>query len=321
MSTVWPIVYPVFSSVFSIFFVALVSGILVKRRVITTEHISGLSQLAVVVLLPCLMFSKTVMYFNPHSFSYCWVLPLLALGMIGVGILLSGLLFAKTFKQKQHYIAIASMMNANYMVLPIAQMLFGANFNQFAAYCFLFIIGVNPTLWSIGKYMVSGKIEGQSMLKSMATPPLLALILAVVLVLFNLQMYIPKLIIQPIDFIGQAAIPIATIILGATLGTVSLKNLPPWSDMVKVVLVKLILLPALVIIVIYQTGINEQYRLIYDLLVIQAAVAPATTLIVMVNRYGGNSQQTGSMMLATYLACLVTIPFWLTVWQLVAGPL
>jgi malate permease and related proteins len=321
MSAIWPIFYPVFSSVFSIFFVAAISGYLVKRNVITREHILGLTQLSVMVLLPCLMFSKTILYFNPTDFVYWWVLPLLALAMIGVGIVLSWLFFFKSYKQKKHYMAIASMMNANYMVLPIAQIMFGDQFNQFAAYCFLFIIGVNPILWSIGKYMVSGKIEGQSTLKSMATPPLLALLLAVILVLFNIQKYIPTLIMQPIDFIGQAAIPCVTIILGATLGTISLKKMPPVFDITVVVMVKLIILPALVIWAIYATGIMPKYRLIYDLLVIQAAVAPATTLIVIVNKYGGDQQQVGSMMLVNYILCLITIPVWLTYWQILANAL
>jgi len=309
------IFWPVFKAVLVIFMVAFVSGVLVRKKVISQKDIESLSHVTVYVLLPSLSFSKIIQYFHPDEFTLWWILPLIALGMIATGMLFSGLLFFNELKTKKGYIAVSSLMNANYMVLPIGLMVFKDQFDLFAAYCFLFILAVNPSLWSIGKYLVTSGPESKFSYKSLITPPLIASLLAITLVLLRLTRFVPELILQPIDFIGQAAIPLATFILGATLGSISFRKIPPFKDIIKVVATKLFLLPVVVIFFLYHSGFAVNFPLIADLLVIQASVAPATQLIIQVRKYGGNVQEIGSMMLINYALCILTIPGWLAFWR------
>jgi len=307
---------PVFKAVLAIFLIAVVSGILVRRRVIKQSDIQSMSHITIVILLPCLFFSKIISSFNPSGFVYWWLLPLVAFAMIGVAVLLAFLLFYKTRQQKKALIAVASFMNANYMVLPIATMLYTVQLDEFLTYCFLFILGVSTALWSVGKYLVTSAENDVIRFKELINPPLIASLGSILIVLAGGANYIPSVIMIPVDFIGQAAIPIATIVLGATLGSVSIRHLPPLRDIVKVVGVKLFVMPALLIFFLHGTQWLVNYPLIADLLVLQAAVAPATLLIVQVRKYGGNAQQVGGMMLISYVVCIITIPSWLTIWRM-----
>jgi len=180
----------------------------------------------------------------------------------------------------------------------------------------LFILGVSTALWSVGKYMVTAGENERIKLKELLNPPLIASLGSILIVLAGGAPFIPSAIMIPVDFIGQAAIPIATIVLGATLGSVSVRQLPPFADIIKVIGIKLVLVPALVILLLSHTQWLINYPLIADLLVLQASVAPATLLIVQVRKYGGNAQEVGSMMLITYTVCIFTIPAWLTFWRM-----
>lgn len=307
---------PVFKAVLAIFLIAIASGILVRRNIIKQSDIQSMSHITIVVLLPSLFFSKIISSFNPSSFAYWWLLPLVAFAMIGLALGMALIMFYRKRKQKKAIMAVASFMNANYMVLPIATMLYTADLDEFLTYCFLFILGVSTALWSVGKYMVTTGENEKIKLKEMINPPLIASLGSILIVLLGGAPFIPSFIMIPIDFIGQAAIPLATIVLGATLGAISVRQLPPFSDIVRVVGIKLFLMPALVILLLFWTQWLGNYPLIADLLVLQASVAPATLLIVQVRKYGGNAQEVGSMMLINYLVCLITIPGWLTLWRM-----
>lgn len=311
------IFFPVFKAVFAIFFVAIVSGLLVRKNIIKQTDIQSLSHITIMVLLPCLFFSKIINSFDPYSFKYWYILPLVAYVMIGFALGVSFLLFYKNWKQKKALIAVASFMNANYMVLPIAMMIYKTELDEFLTYCFLFILGVTTALWSVGKYLVTSGDNEKIKLSGVLNPPLVAILVSVTIVLLGGAMFIPDLVMVPIDFISQAAIPIATIVLGATLGSIPMKKLPSILDIVKVAGVKLFIMPAVIILLLYKTQWLINYPLIADLLVLQASVAPATLLIIQVQKYGGNSQVVGGMMLVNYSLCVITIPAWLTLWRMI----
>jgi len=309
--------FPVFKAVFVILMVALISGLLFRRNIINHSHIEGLSHIVVLILLPCLSFSKIIQYFKPETSPYWWLLPLIALVMIGMGLLISGLFYYNKIAQSKKYIALAAFMNANYMVLPIGQLAFPNQFDSFATYTFLFVLGVNPALWSIGKYLITDKTSTNFDLKQFFTPPFVAIVLAVILVLAGLHKFIPSIILEPIDFIADAAVPAATLVLGATIGSISLRKFPPISDIFKVTATKLFILPLITIVFLKYTQLLANNPLLADLLVIEAAVAPASSLVIQVRKYGGDSQNIGYIMFITYVLCLFTIPVWFSLWKFI----
>lgn len=152
---------------------------------------------------------------------------------------------------------LASMQNGIYIVLPIGEIVFTDQFDLFAIYCFLLVLGLNPVMWSLGKVMISGNREAGIRLKDFITPPLTAIVFSVIAVLSRLVLVIPEAVISAMDLLGQATVPAAVFVLGATMGTISLRQMPKAGDIGIVVLVKFILIPAGVFAVLFLLNIHE----------------------------------------------------------------
>lgn len=301
-----------------IFIIIIFAGVLVRKNIVSQVQIDALSKITVIVLLPSLVFSNTIQHFNPDSFPIWWVLPIAGAVMSLVGVLLASGVFAIDFKKNRNLIAVSSMQNAGYLVLPIGQVLYPDNFGQFALFSFLLILGYNPILWTLGKYLAtSTDAKMEFSYKTLITPPAVANIVALIIVLLGLQNIFPKAVVSSVDLLGQAAVPIATFILGATLGSVSLRKFPRIIDTIRVVLVKYALLPIVTIFILHYFNIGESHPLLADFFVIQAAAAPGTALIIQVRAYGGDVQKVAGMMIVTYVICLVAMPFWIAMWHII----
>ena len=135
------------------------------------------------------------------------------------------------------------------------------------------------------------------------------------LVLLGWNNIFPTAVVSSIDLLGQAAVPIATFILGATLGSVSLRIFPKFTDVLGVVVVKYIMIPVSTIAIMYYFNLGETNPLLADFFIIQAAAAPATGLIIQVRAYGGDIQKVAGMMTITYVVCLIALPIWISVWH------
>lgn len=300
-----------------ILIIVIAAGLLVRKGIFKDEYLKGLSELTVNVLLPTLIFAKTLKTFKPEEHTTWWLIPLIGMSMALGGLALGALFSLKKLKTKQYLLTLSGIQNSGYLVLPVGQIVFPEQFDEFALYVFLFIMGFNPILWSLGKFFATASEELKFSYKQFITPPLVANIGSVILVLIGVNKFIPDIIVNPIDLIGSATVPVATFILGATLGSISIKQLAPTVDIIKVVSVKLFLIPAITILILYSLNINISNPLLCSLLVIEAAAAPAANIIVMIRKYGGPKQYAGSIMLICYLLNLVTMPFWIALWNII----
>jgi len=308
--------YGMFDALARVFIVIIVAGLLVRKKIITQEQITALSKVTVLVFLPALVFSNTTQHFNPKDLPYWWILPIVGIVMSLIGFIFAAGVFAIDFKKNKNLTAIASMQNAGYLVLPIGQVIYPEHFNEFAVITFLFILGYNPILWTLGKYLsTSSETSIKFQTKDLITPPAIANILSLLIVILGFQNIFPNFFIDSVSLVGEAAVPVATFVLGATLGTVSLKKFPKVWNIIRVTFVKYILLPIVTIAILYWLKIADTNPLLADFFVIQAAAAPATGLILQVRTYGGEVQKVAEMMMLMYMVCLIALPFWIAIWH------
>jgi predicted permease len=298
-----------------IFIIALVAGLLVWKKFITQEHIDALSRITVYVFLPCLIFSSIFSSFKPEELPFWWAIPfgVAVFTLAGTGI--CSLFFLKKLRSVRSLLPLSSMQNAAYLALPIGEFVYRDQFNQFAVYCFLVVLGLSPILWTVGFIMVTNKSWSEVKIRDILSPPLVANLLAILFVLTGTSRYVPHLLSDTLQFMGKATVPAATLILGATLATV-LHSLPPWSESLRVLFVKFIIMPVMVILFIRLIGLREHHPLLADVLVIQAATAPATNFILQVRTYGGDLKRVGGLIFISYVVTLVAIPLWLSLWKL-----
>jgi len=151
----------------------------------------------------------------------------------------------------------------------------------------------------------------------LATPPFIASLLGLAVVLTNTRSMIPPIVLGPVELIGSATVPIAIFVLGAILARVSLDFKSHLCDALRVILIKLILTPIATIACLYFLGIAQSYPLLAKFFILQSAAAPATALIIQVRHYGGDEKKLSSVVLLCYLVCILTIPLWIAIWDII----
>jgi predicted permease len=303
----------------SIFVVIFGAGLMVRRKIISQSQIDALSNATVTIFLPCLIFTKVVDALDPSSQPWWWALPLAGIAMALSGTAMGTLVFAGQLKAKRHLLPLAGMQNAGYLVLPVGLALFPDRFDTFALYVFLFILGYNPVLWSLGKYLISGASDDRPLWRGLLTPPFVANIVAIVVALTGARTLLPQPVFEAVALIGSAAVPVATLVLGAVLGSVTIRFRSVFADAVRTLGVKLLLLPAVTALVVHLTGLSGTYPLLAEFLVIEAASAPPVGVVLMVRTYGGDEQRIGSLMVFSYAACVLTLPAWIAIWRMFGG--
>jgi len=307
------------AAIAAIFLVILVSGLMVRRDVITQRQIDGLSVATVNLFLPCLIFSKVIATLKPAELPGWWALPLAGIAMALVGTALGAIVFAGQLREKRNMLPVAGMQNAGYLVLPIGLALFPENFDTFALYVFLFILGYNPVLWSVGKLLVSGNGGKRPGWRNFVTPPFVANLVAIAFVLSGAGKILPGPALKAIDLLGTAAVPVATLVLGAVLGSIDVRLRTHVADTARAVGVKLMLLPAVTALLLYLTRLHISNPLLAEFFIIEAASAPAVALVLQVRTYGGDESRVGSVMFFSYLACTLTLPAWVAIWRLLTS--
>lgn len=306
----------IFQALLKILLIAGLAGFLAYRKILSEQLIDGLSMLVVYIFLPLLSFSTIITTFNPGVQGYWWWVPLAAIGIALTGLLFSALLFSGNIKEKKKLFPLSGMQNAAYLILPIGEFAFRDHFEEFSLICFLVLLGLNPFMWSVGNILITHRRPDSSLIGKIFTPPFIANVLAISLVLSGLHKHVPAFVIDSADFLGEATVPVATFILGATLA-LSIRSIPPFWDTFRVSLIKFVIIPVIAVAALYFSGVGERYPLLAQVLVIQASSAPATAHILMVRTYGGDIRKVGGIIFVSYIICLIAIPFWLTVWNII----
>ena len=297
--------------------IAMAGAVLVRKQIFKSSDVKGLTLIVVNVLLPSMIFSKIVHSLDPQTFPLWWVLPLVGIGLILVGILFAVLFFLRDLTDKRSLLPIASMQNAGYLALPLGQAIYPEQFDLYALYTFLIIMGLNPILWSVGKFLSTGGQLLEFSWKQFITPPFIANLLGITFVLSGLHHYIPKIVYNAIELTGTATVPIANFILGAVLGAISLKIWPSFGDTIRVLGVKFLIIPLVAVLIMLALHVRQSNALMSDVILIQAVSPPAIAILIQIKNYGGDSQRSGSMMLISYLACIIVIPLWMAFWSVI----
>ncbi|OQY02978.1 MAG: hypothetical protein B6I25_08635 [Planctomycetales bacterium 4572_13] len=281
--------------------IAIAAAVLLRKHIVTDSHVTAMTAIMINVLLPCMVFANLIRRFDPGQFAHWPVMPLISVLLILTGLALAAVLFYRDLDEKRNMLAPASIQNAGYLILPLGQMLYPEQFDEFAMYTFLLVLGVNPMLWSMGKFLVSAGHGEKVSIKRMLTPPFVASVGTLIIILLGLHKMLPpgllNAIITPVEMLGSATPPLSMFALGAMLATASWDFRAYWKDAYRILVVKFIFLPMVMIGVLYYLKIHDSHPLLASMLVMQAASAPAVGLMMQVKHYGGNVKKISSIVL------------------------
>ncbi|MFC4992542.1 AEC family transporter [Rubritalea tangerina] len=280
------------------------------------EMEKGLMQLVVHILLPALTLVSVV----GNEALRGWGKMGSALGF-GYGSVVVGLAVAylaacalkmERGQGKRTFTVASGVQNSSYMAIPLLLELFPES--GALGVLFTYNVGVDLALWTIGVMVMSGdpRVSWRIFLKG----PVIAVVLGLALNQMGGEVLLDGVPGVTLQMLGNCAIPVALLVIGAGLVDLLHKARPDWKVATGSVAVRLLLVPACMIVAAYALPISGQLA---QVMVIQAAMPAAMFPIVLAKHYGGRPEVAVQVVAATTLACFVTMPSVVMVGKRVLG--
>jgi hypothetical protein len=300
------------------------AGVVARRFGVLAEAADeSLLKLVINVLMPCLIFS--VVHDNPTlktPGNLIWP-PIVGFGSIVLGFA-AAMAVARLGKaatglgnveQRRTFVFSVGIHNYGYLAIPLVSLLFGGpgSDNPTLGVLFIHNVGVEMAFWTLGVMVISGRL-GRDWWRHAVNPPSIAIVAALAVNYLNLAAYIPSGLATAIDWLGQAAIPLALVLIGATIADQVREggNGRNTVDGVKVILwscgLRLGLIPlAMLAMTMLLPASDELKRVV----AVEAAMPSAVFSILMARHYAGDAGTALRVVLATSLVSLITIPLWI----------
>ncbi|MFH1359701.1 MAG: AEC family transporter [Candidatus Omnitrophota bacterium] len=288
---------------------------LFKKRLIDEAGLDLLTRLLMNFFLPIFMFYQLTQRFRFSVYPDWWLYPVLSFIITAVALVLSRLVLALSQKVKcpKEFISLCVFQNSGYIPLILVATLFeGQQAEDLFVYIFLFLIGFNLTMWSLGTWFVASQKTSRFQIREFFNPPLIALLIAFGLIALGWQRFVPPLILKPMKLFSQCVFPLAMIMVGGNLGRIQVNDIRP-KEIIPLVLTKLILLP------LCGLGIILLFRLqgpMAFILILETAVPSAISLSIISRHYQVEECLINQGLLFTHLASIVTIPTFLSIYNL-----
>lgn len=290
-------------------------GVMARRiNWLTEEADRSLLKVVINVLVPALILSVTLR--NPLLRQPLNVLmpPAIGFATVVVGFALA-MLVARFFgkqmgledqRQRRTFALCVGLYNYGYVPLPLAQQLFG---EDTVAVLFVHNVGVELALWTVGVMLVSGHLGGQ-WYKRVLNVPSIVIFISLAMNLLGVSRLIPSFMIQAFDMLGKSAIPMALLLVGATLADQirGAKIADAWGAIGMGVLLRLGVLPAMFLVLAWGIPASVELK---NVIAIEAAMPSALFPIIMSRHYGGHPPTALRIVLGTGLLSLATTPAWL----------
>jgi len=288
----------------------------------------SLLKLQINIFYPCLIFSYIFGNEALRDPKLLVLPPLIGFSTIVIGFVFA-LLVAKWIglsqgKGLRTFAFTSGVYNYGFIAIPLIQSIY--NSKSITGTLMVHNSGVELAIWTIGILILTGKV-GKDSWKQMLNPPVIALLAGVLLnFLFpptnamasGFSGEVQERIISTIGQLGQIAIPIALILIGASirdlLGDQTLKF--DWKIMGFGCSVRLFLMPIVFIALAVLLPLPSELKAV---MLVQAAMPCGMFPIIMAKHFGGSPQVAVQLVISTTALSILTIPFWITIGQHFAG--
>ncbi len=304
------------SQMLMIFSLMLLGFILRKKTNIPENAGTVLAKLETFIFVPALSLFTQMTKCTIDNFKENAKLMLYGLIIIVVSVIASYPL-SKLFVRKSENVKDgAYMQNVYKYALAFGNYGFMGNFivlgvwgtDMFYKYSlFLFFVVAFCSSW--GLYILIPKEQNVGILanlkKGLLTPPIIALVLGMVIGLSGITKYVPQFMLSAIESAGDCQGPVAMVLAGFVIGGYNFKKLVLNKKVYFVTLLRLIILPAIMMLVMKLLGAGDE---LMTLALIAFATPIGLNTIVYPAAYGGDTETGASMTMISHILSVATIP-------------
>lgn len=296
----------------AILYVIVAVGFLAdKLKLFRQETALACTNLLFYVVTPCKVVQSFLsMEFSPQNARDLFIAAGCGILLHAIAALCSTFLFRKTQAQRAAVFQYASAYgNCGYMALPLANAVLG---EKGVFFCSVVIMTFQLFAFSHGAYLMTRCDEKSKNTKSslpldwkkLLTNPGIISVLAG-LPLFLLQVKLPLVIASPVDYIASLNTPLAMLMFGTYIANTQLRaTLKEWR-ILGVAAFKLLLLPALLLVLLRLLGIGG---ILLQSIILSAAAPPANNTVLFAAKYGRDAGLAAQVVSAVSLLSIVTMP-------------
>lgn len=292
-------------------FLVVAGGYLFRRmRWMAPEGDSTLLKLGVNVLLPSLIADTVLGNALLTKPSDLWAPPVIGFTLIAVSMGIVALMLAPLRLPGETSgagIITAGVQNFGYMVIPLVDALFDRGT---LGVLFLHNLGVELAMWSIGIWVLARKQGGASW-RNLISAPAVSVLASGLLNIVHANEWMPLVLKKSLHMTGQAAIPLALLLTGATIyDQVKLRSeeKPKYAALTLALLARLAVLPLLLLATARWLPMTDALK---KVLVIQAAMPSAMMPVVICRKHLADSRFCVQIILLSSALSLITIPLWI----------
>lgn len=277
-------------------------------KYIEEKDLTDWSKFTMDFLFPLLIFASIIKDFRVERFSELWILPVIGFGLMLFGAIVGiGLRFGLKSKDPAIKATFMHFCAANnYSFLPIIVLTNLWPDNGYLPLLFILNIGSTVGYWTIGIVLL-GSHDMKKTMQNILSPTIVSIVIALVIALCGLRNYVPDLLLKICTSLGNAAVPIIFVIIGASLyGSPKLtKN--KW-DITWLTIARLLIIPALSIVILKLLPLTQD---VFNVAFIVAIMPVSVSSVIMTRIYGGSPDFAGQAALVTTIASVATIPAFL----------
>lgn len=286
----------------SVLFIYLAVGYYCRKaNIFTDETRSKLTDFAVMITLPCMIFKSFDMDFSMDSLVQGGMVLLIAAVMAVVALILGKFLYNGFEHREKCIMQYGTLVtNSGFAGLPIVSGAFGDEGLFLGS---LFIIPTRILMWSAGlSLFTTGGSRWERAKKVLTNPAIIAVFIGLIWMIFQLPL--PGFIDTAVGKLGDCTSPLAMALVGAILADVSIQGV--WEPKAfYLVLVSQIILP---VICLFALKALQLDGLTIGVSVTLSGMPIGSTTAILAQKYGADAQFASKCVFISTVTSLITVP-------------
>tara|TARA_B100001939_G_scaffold322480_1_gene312989 strand:+ start:592 stop:1557 length:966 start_codon:yes stop_codon:yes gene_type:complete len=224
-----------------------------------------------------------------------------------VCFLASGILKTKG-DQRRAFAVTTGLQNYGFIPIPIVLALY-PDASIIVGVLLMHSVGVELALWTAGVTVLSGKRT--SIWSRLLNVPLITTVICLIINFIGLGKATHLKFEGTCNMLGNCAVPLSLLLIGATINDLinnskeRIFNKQRSAEAILAIILRMITLPLLILIYAKFSQVSPELK---KVLVIQAAMPAAVFPIILTKEYGGDTNTSVRIVIATTLISVITIP-------------
>ncbi len=299
----------VLAAVLPIFLLALIGGTIRRVNWLTEEADQSLMRVVVNVLIPALILDALLGNPALNETRNVIVAPIVGfltvVGGLFIAYALAPLFGLGELIRRRTFAFTTGIYNYGYIPIPLTLLLFD---RETLGVLFLHNLGVEVAIWTVCLALLRGGQGGTW--KIIFNPPILAVLGGLLIHYTGMFPYLPEFFLTSIHLLGVSAVPLALLLIGATMAD-NLGEFDPTrgaSTVVGACVLRLGVLAGLFLAIAMLLPVSQELERV---IVLQAAMPAAVFPLIMAKHYGGHVATALRVVFWTSFIALLTIPLWI----------